>query len=185
MPCPSLLQLNQSLSRLAQHGMALVELLTSSNRPCPEIVPRFARLARAIRWAIALAAVLRGEYHLPPARKHTEPTQDREPHPRRPATPRAPREVDSAMHHAFRTLTISQIAAKLCLELGIATDDPDYPAELLSLDMTAAEFAQSQARPGALPLDPARDRGPWTPLPEKNTRLTAGHQPQPAPHPRQ
>ena len=176
--------------RLAEHGMALIERLTApldadpAADPAP-IARRFLRFARAVRWAIVLAAVLRGEYPLPPARKRTEPNPDHQPNPRRPSTPRAPRLVDSAMHHAFRTLTISQITAKLCLELSLAADDPDYPAELLCLNMTAAEFMKSQESPGALPLDPARDRGPWPPFPEKNTRLTTGHQRQPAPHPRQ
>jgi hypothetical protein len=138
-PAPT--TLSQRITRLAEYGMTLVHALTT--HPTPATVIQFARIARAIRWALALAALLRGEYHLPPTRNKSQPSEPNQPNPRRTPTPRRPRAVDSAMHHAFRTLTIGQIVARLCADLGITPDHPDFPADLTEISQTPTETQAS------------------------------------------
>jgi hypothetical protein len=74
--------------------------------------------------------------------------------------------VDSAMHHAFRTLTIGQIVAKLCADLGITPDHPDFPADLTEISQTPTE-TQARLR-GAAPA-PRQGQGSLDPFHKRNS----------------
>jgi hypothetical protein len=157
--------------RLAEHGMALIERLTAplAADPAADPVPiarRFVRFARAVRWAIVLAAYLRGEFRLPEARPRqtSRAPSDAAPipaHRRTTARPAAPRTSDSAMHHALRTQTIAQIVTTICRDLGLAPTDPDFPTDLLAITQTPAEFLQSaKPTPAPKPAPPQTQRPP-------------------------
>jgi hypothetical protein len=162
---PTPTTLSQRITRLAEYGMTLIHALHTTTHPTLATVTQFARIARAIRWALALAALIRGEYHLPPARNKSQPNQP-QPQPRRTPTPRRPRAVDSAMHHAFRTLTIGQIVAKLCADLGITPDHPDFPADLTEISQTPT---QTQASPRGSAPGPRQGQGSLDPFHKKSS----------------
>jgi hypothetical protein len=149
------------LMRLAEYGMALINRLTApldadpAADPTP-LIPNFLRYARAVRWAVVLAALLRGEFHLPKARPRRAPSPaENSPAPRRVrARNTAPRRADSAMNHAFRTRSIGQIVTTICRDLGINAGHAEFPAELIANTQTPAEFLQTtdlRETPGLCP----------------------------------
>jgi hypothetical protein len=176
----------------------------------PNPLDAFVRIAAAIRWLAALAVTLDGSHAFLPSRtraaaaaaQNPEPppaaaeaeTPPEPPTPAEPATqpenPAADLTSDSTeelrrIRRAFATRPIGQIVRDICARIGVDPSSALWPAALIAITQTPAEWVAERERAAA---PPQRPRRVWqTPPPTPNPpEPPAFKRPEPPPyHPRE
>ena len=146
------------LGRLCACGAAWIEVLRGAPPPPSlPIIPvhpagqtaTLLRVLRAMRWASMLAALLAGRLQLPAlrARKPLDNGDHEDLRDRDPGDPQhSLAGADRAMFHAFRTRPVGKIVARICRDLGVSKTHEFWPADLIAITHTPAEWTAAQAQ---------------------------------------
>ena len=165
------------LGRLCAYGATWITTLAQrstqngaqggANPASADPVTNFVRVLRAMRWANTLADFLAGRFRLTPVRTRTAIVHDQ---PDAASIARYDEREDDdderfsmgpdpAVVRALRTQPLGKIIARICRDLGLPSTHELWPAGLVAITQTFAEWIAQpppQAAPPATPLPSPR-----------------------------